>query len=285
MNRSISLRAFVACTVLATSTGGSASARPGGAFAAKPVPILYASAFLNGTIEEYDQSGRSQRPFASIPGLSESIGLAVDSHGNLYVGQSGSVVEFARGANKPLKTYDDGGHQVGGVTVCPNGTLYAANSEGDTLSVYAGGATEPTGTIVIPNGQVFHLACDATNDVFVTVAGGAYEVIEVPANGSGPIGLPIAPYGFPEGIAIDRAGDIVVAQIDDSALAFYHNGQSTPFKTIAVPGEPLEVTFSEHDKTVWAANSTEIFRFTVADGRLTDTIPLEAGGIAASPED
>ena len=257
-------------------------------------PLLYASDFLSGNVYVFPQAGKNQHSIASLTGLTPTIGLAVDKRRHLFVSQQGGVLEFAEGGSQPIRTFADTGHDPGGVAICPNGTLYVANSEGVTISVYAKGATNPTG-LLQADGQVFHLACDAASDVFVTEAGGSAkrdessgwgQVDEFLANGSGPIDLPIM-LGFPEGIAIDRAGDVVVADAFNNVLAFYHVGDSTPFRTLAVPGSPIELAFTDNDRAVWVTAHYEIERYAVATGRLTDSITTlpDAGGLAVSPSD
>ena len=250
------------------------------------VPLLYVSDFLRGPVEVYRQHGHNQNPVSKIDGLRASLGLFVDRHRNLYVAQnnSGTVLEFAPGGSVPIKTYDDAGHNPQAVALCPNGALYVTNVDGDSISVYEHGSTEPTKTLVDYGTQVFSIACDRASDVFVTIAGKQYQVDEFSADGSGPTNLPIQ-LAFPEGIQIDRAGDIVVANGSGGAVEFYHVGDSTPFRSIAMPKGSLQLSFNHDDSSLWVSTGTDVERFSVSTGNLTDVISIYAGGLAASPTD
>jgi DNA-binding beta-propeller fold protein YncE len=247
---------------------------------AKQPALVYASNFLNGDVYAYRSSGRDKHPVQTIRGLSASIGLFVDRARHLYVAQQSTVLEFSS-TGQQIKTYDDAGHSPLGVAKCPSGTLYVANSEGDTISVYAHGATQPTGTIVDGGTQVFHLGCDTKNDLFVSVGGKKGQVDEFPAGSAQPVNLPIH-LAFPEGIQADAAGDVVVAA--SSSIDFYHVGDRDPFRSIAVKGGVLEISFERGDTEVWATGGNGLERYEVATGRRTDRISgSNFGGLAASP--
>ena len=280
-----SFAASLCLLMLVSACSGAAPAVPAthAAQAAVSQPALvYASDFLSGNVYAYRSSSPDKQPVFTIHGLGASLGLFVDPARHLYVAQQNAVLEFS-GSGRQIKTYDDSGHDPLGVAKCPNGALYAANSEGDTISVYAHGATKPTETLVDGGTQVFHLACDTKDDVFVTVGGKPGQVDEFPSGSTQPVNLPIA-LSFPEGIQADLAGDVVVAA--SGSIDFYHVGSSQPFKSIAVAGGVLELSFERGDKQIWATGGTGLERYAVATGKLTDKIPgSNFGGLAASPPD
>jgi hypothetical protein len=250
-------------------------------------PVLYVSDFSSGRVNVYLQRGHNQQPIRRINGLTASLGLFVDRRRNLYVSQSqfnGRVLEFAPGGSLPMKTYDDAGHIPQGVARCPNGTLYVTNVDGNTISVYAHGSTKPTKTLVDNGVQVFSIACDGASDIFVTVGGKQFQVDEFAADGSGPTNLPIQ-LAFPEGIQIDEAGDIVVANGSGGAVEFYHVGDSTPFRSIAMPSGSLQLSFDHNDSSLWVSTGSDVERYSVRTGNLTDVLSINAGGLAASPAD
>jgi len=249
-------------------------------------PTLYISDFFSGVVEIYAQKGHDQRPIGSITGLGASLGLFVDERRHFYISQAGgaAVLEFAPGGTTPEKIYDDAGHLPQGVTRCPNGTLYVSNVDGDTISVYAHGSTEPTRTLVDSGVQVFSLACDAASDLFVTVGGKQYQVDEFIAGSSEAVNLPIS-LTFPEGIQIDRAGDIVVADGAGGSVEFYHVGDATPFYSIKVPNGSFQLSFDRDDAYLWVTTANDVERYAVSSGRMADAIALTAGALAASPAD
>lgn len=254
--------------------------RGAGVAASRIGPLIYALGEFDNTLYGFSEHP-GHAAIVTIRGVFTAGDVFVDPARRVYVSSGASVLQFSA-TGKLLNTFDDSGHDANGVTLCPNGTLFVANSEGNTISIYANGSTKPTGTLVDSGTQVFHLACDAGNNLFVTLAGKPGQVDEFPATGSGPVNLPIN-VDFPEGIAIDRAGDVVVPH--GLSIDFYHLGQSQPFKRIHVGATTLDVSFEANDRRIWATTSNGLERFSVASGRYIDGIAGDLGFIAASPRD
>jgi hypothetical protein len=74
----------------------------------------------------------SKSPSRTITnGITVPVGIAVDSHGTLYVvnaSASGSVEEYPSGQSKPYRTITDGLAYPENVVVNKSGRLYVANS-------------------------------------------------------------------------------------------------------------------------------------------------------------
>ncbi|MBV8725130.1 MAG: hypothetical protein JO078_04255 [Candidatus Eremiobacteraeota bacterium] len=243
-------------------------------------PIIYAIGAFDGTLYGYSQKP-GHRLLVKVGALSLAADVYVDPARHVYVSNGGSVPEFTA-HGKPLQTFDDTGHDADGIALCPNDTLYVANAEGDSISEYAHESTEPTGAIVDSGTQVFHVACDSKSDLFVTIGGKPGAVDEFPAGSSTPINLPIR-LNFPEGIAVDRSDDVVVA--NGTTIDFYRVGASKPFKQIAVPDSTIDVAFDASDRYVWATTNAGLEKFSVTSGSRTDEISGSFGFIAASPRD
>lgn len=243
-------------------------------------PLIYALGAFDNTLYGFSEH-RGHAAVVTVKGIATAGDVFVDPARRVYVSSGATVLQLSP-TGKLLNTFDDTGHDANGVTLCPNGKLFVANSEGNTISIYANGSTEPTGTLVDSGTQVFHLACDAGNNLFVTLAGKPGQVDEFPATGSGPVNLPIN-VDFPEGIAIDRAGDVVVP--NGLSIDFYHVGQNRPFKRIHVGASTLDVSLEANDRRIWATTSNGLQRFSVASGRYLDGIAGDLGFIAASPRD
>ncbi|MBV9027986.1 MAG: hypothetical protein JO311_05175 [Candidatus Eremiobacteraeota bacterium] len=243
-------------------------------------PIIYAIGTYDGTLYGYSQRP-GHRLLVKVGGLTLAADAYVDPSRHVYVSNGASVPEFS-GAGKPLQTFDDAGHDADGIALCPDGTLYVANADGNSISEYAHEATKSTGTLVDPGTQVFHLACDSKGDLFVTIGGKPGAVDEFVPGQSAPINLPIR-LNFPEGIAVDRHDDVVVA--NERTIDFYRAGASKPFKQIAVPDSTIDIAFDESDSFVWATTNGGLEKFSVTTGGLTDKISGSFGFIAASPRD
>ena len=103
------------------------------------------------------------------------------------------------------------------MTICPNVTVYVSNNVlGDpdgrgSITVYAGGSTNPTGTLKYP-GQFNsdYVTCDAAGNVFTTLDRSLYPaVVEyVGGNQSGVTLLPIT-LSAAGGIKPDNAGNLL----------------------------------------------------------------------------
>jgi hypothetical protein len=130
-----------------------------------------------------------------------------------------------------------------GSSPCP--CLYAVNLQGNSVTVYASGATGNAKPIQDISGEntglamPFAVAVDGSGDIYVTNNGA--DSIEVYAAGATGNVAPIRsiigePYHFPKGIAIDPInGDIYVAKPLANTIAIYApnaNGKASPIGSI-----------------------------------------------------
>jgi hypothetical protein len=126
---------------------------------------------------------------------------------------------------------------------CP--CLYAVNQEGNSVTIYASGATGNAKPIQDISGSKtglsmpFAVAVDGNGNIYVTNNGD--DAIEVYAAGATGNVAPIRsivgePYHYPKGIAIDPTnGDIYVAKPLDNSIAIYAanaSGKAAPIASI-----------------------------------------------------
>jgi DNA-binding beta-propeller fold protein YncE len=182
---------------------------------------------------------------------------------------------FTQGANpQPVGQITDGIDGPSGIAVDRNGTLYVANSLGNTVTEYPAGATSPSVTLTNPIENPNAVAIDSTGRVYVS-EGTSGEVISFPAGSAkpdrtikklaNPDGMDVdardrlvATYSAfpPSGVDIcplhshcrqlplrtrlaadtrvDLKGNIIVADDDVAVIDVFKRSRSTPIRTIDV---------------------------------------------------
>ncbi|MEO6989931.1 MAG: hypothetical protein ABI346_07600 [Candidatus Baltobacteraceae bacterium] len=189
--------------------------------------LAYIDDFVNSFVAVYDRNGTQVGTITN--GIVNPGGIFVDGSRNLWVANGGgrNIVEYPRGATSPTNTLNDPAGQPYDVTMCPNGTVYVSNLNGQngktgTIQVYAPGSVNPTGTLVYPGELTnYMITCDAQGNVFTSLYNGSSIVVEYPGgNQSGAIALPI-PLTFPGGIKPDNAGNILVEDPSAQTITEY----------------------------------------------------------------
>ncbi len=202
----------------------------------------------SGFVYKYSQAGTNQSPLVTISnGLNAPHGLAVDKADDVYVANSGdnNILEFDRFGTL-LQTYADSDFSPTSVAVCPDGTVYAGNpGANSSVSVYAGGSSSPTSSLLIGGFGVVGLACDRAANLYVAFlhkSAGPGGVLEYRPGGKGsPKTLPVTTK-FPHGIAVSRAGLIVIADEFDGVLFFTSQGKQV--RSLTGFTDPMNVAFT-----------------------------------------
>jgi len=223
-------------------------------------------------IYAYDPSNRafSVEPYPLSP--TSTNGLAVDPEGNLVACErwNGALVRITQGrrtvladrfppsGGAPLNAPNDvvvrgdgniyftdtvwgagpGSHAAQAVyRIAPDGTLTVA----DAVSM-------PNGVALSPDGRTLYVGSDAQNRVWklpVDAAGsaGPATVLVEPA------GVPNGRFKVPDGICVDDAGDLYVANNDDSVKAIeVFAPQGDYLGDIALPDRPSNCSFGGADR-------------------------------------
>jgi|HubBroStandDraft_4_1064222.scaffolds.fasta_scaffold00011_54 hypothetical protein len=197
--------------------------------------VLVNEGTSNSYVELYDAYAKQPRPLGSITdGLQNPGAIWVDGKGNLYAGNdmtyTSSVVEYAPGATKPMRTYTNGIDLPFGGMVDPRGRMYVSvagmkgRSEGG-IAVFPRRKASPSGflteNIYVPHG----VAKDASGNLFVAVIyGDQSSVVEFPAGSTQSTVLPLNDLdtgAFLEDLKLDAKADIVVADANLNAVRFY----------------------------------------------------------------
>jgi hypothetical protein len=196
--------------------------------------LVYISSRSNNLIAVFDRNGASVGTITS--GLNSPEGLFVDKHHNLWVANYGAsnVLKFPRGASMPSETLGGAGFP-GDVSMCPDGTIYAANLGGN-VAVYRHHGRTPARFLTFGAADPWFLTCDATGNVFASVLYGTCStVVEFPGGReAGATLLPIGTCGNPGGIKPDSAGNLLYSTEEGSVAEYTEKGKPTG-TSIAVP--------------------------------------------------
>jgi sugar lactone lactonase YvrE len=214
-------------------------------------------------------------PIAAISGvhtgLSNPVGIALDSAGNIYVSNlgggptnDGSVTEYAVGSNgdvAPIATITSTGFAVGfphGIALDPAGNIYVANFIGNngSISVFAPGSNgnaTPIASIAGSNTGIqgpYGVALDSSGNIYVSNHGGGEQntlsSITVYAPGSNGNVFPIATIigsdtllNVPMAIGLDLFGNIYAA---NSSVVINGVAYTSGVITVYPPGSSGDVS-------------------------------------------
>jgi DNA-binding beta-propeller fold protein YncE len=185
----------------------------------------------------------------------------VDASGNLYVpNAAGSTVTvYKPGTTTPFESYSPGDNPVY-VDVGSDGTVYIAQGILGCIcvTVYAPGSMSPEYTIQLDEtgGSPIGMTLDKKNNLYIALTNATvYEFAPKKTTGTN---LGLSGLHNPRGLAIDKKGDLLVA---DDPLSFttgyvdiYPPGQTQYSKQITVGPQPFQITFGRRDAMLYVAN-------------------------------
>ncbi len=192
---------------------------------------------------------------ATLAELDDPQGVAVDSYGNIYIADT---------LNERIREVSDGGIIS---TVAGDGV---AGYEGNGFSPATAELDSPTGVAVDAGGNIY--IADEMNNVVREVPFGRSEIISAVGDGtSGYSGngssAMLAELSLPTGVAVDSAGDLYIADSNNSAIR--EVPPVTPAQTIYV--EPATLTISANSQAMFTVQAVPRSRRPIA-GSSTATI-------------
>jgi DNA-binding beta-propeller fold protein YncE len=260
--------------------------------------LIYVSDFLNNAVEIYPAKGSNPSPIGQITdGISGPEGCFVDTKGDLFVSNASNatVTMYPRGSTSFTLLYTGFAYPTN-VAVGANGMLYVADLVGQKVVEFPKGKTRSKRTISVTYPQ--GVALDSKNNLYVAYNTGAHgggpgnvnEYASGSTNGQS-LGLPIV---WSAGDAIDRSGDIVVADqgsgSGNAAVYVFPPGSMTPSHTINQGLEdPFRIALDKKFKHLYVADP-EVNALLVYDypsGKQVGTITnglKSVYGVALSPE-
>jgi hypothetical protein len=301
----------VFCTLVAGCYGSASSPQPSQLpasmeAAGKKSNLIFSSSASNNTIDYYVKGTGPNNPVAgSLTGsFSNPEGIAIDSHGNIYVANSNAknVLVYAAGSSAPTGTLDDPGEFPVGVTVGSDGSVYVANLDGPIgasgdVVVYAPGSSEPTETLHDKCFlHVLGVALDKHGNLFASceIAPGAGhgQVVEFKSGSTKGTQTHITLENA-GGLGFDGAGHLLVIDGAGPTLNVYNVGKSKPIDRLPLPGASIYFSFSRDSKELYVADYAlgEIDVFRYSPSKLTQINTITNGmspssgniGIANTP--
>lgn len=254
----------------------------------------------NSQVLIYDSASGSQIGTIS-QGIGGPTGEDVDASGNLYVANSddGNGVQFLAGQSSPNVIFKNPGQNPWDITKCPDGTVYVAPIGSQSVAIYAGGSSTPTGSISNSDASGnFGVHCDSSSNVYVLYESNQYDAARVKeyAPGGGGSGTLLGPSGgFRSAFTIDQAADVVFANDTTNGIEFWAQGATQPYKTLTTfegVGILQYVKFDATETLLWVQVSegggTYAYGINPSNGAVVYQLPYVSSGgpgLAVYPAD
>ncbi|MBV9232737.1 MAG: hypothetical protein JO030_01735 [Candidatus Eremiobacteraeota bacterium] len=229
-----------------------------GAALPAPKPFAYVGDQASSFIAVFDSEGKAIRRITR--GLRNPAGILVDRDHDLWVANQGdsNVLEFARGATKPMLTLPDGASNApSDVAMCRDGTIFVANIVGG-IAKYVGRKHHAAGSLAYGSAAFTNVTCDDSANVFATAVVGTSGTVVVFPHGQqyGAHSLPIFSSKTLGGIKADRAGNIVVSDAAGHVTEYTEQGYPTGV-TIATPDRWVDIALDDSGKLLLAGDQTK----------------------------
>ncbi len=299
-------------TVPAVANSAANARVPVGAPDMRARTLLYAGGPTQNLVGVYPGRASNPAPLRVISGgLNAPTGIAVDTAGNAYVCNNAGVVAgprgkgtwtvtvYHRGKRTPFESYTNGVWNPVDVAIAADGTVFIANYS-SAVTVYPPNSLDPSRTLVGPTGQApLGIAFDAAGNTFVSYvnpsSGGSIFEYAPGQNTGSNLGITFS--GSPHGLAVDRAGNLVVAVSKapnpGGGIEIFAPGKTTPKQTITGLFQPFMLTFSSDGRRLFAADFGSgngdggVFKFAYPSGTLlskyTQGPAGSAYGVAVGP--
>jgi hypothetical protein len=182
-------------------------------------------------------------------GVSEAYGVFVDAKSNLYVcNQSGSVTVYPPGQTSPSFTYSSGLSRPL-YAAADSQRLFVGNANGGTIVEYSLGNAQPNYMLQTPGVETDGLALDDNGNLYAAYRTGNGDtdggiVVFEQGTGTGQdLGITL---DAPQGLAIDGAGNLIVAQTQEASnVVAFQPGQTQPFaQTAHIDGAPTGIALN-----------------------------------------
>ena len=168
-------------------------------------------------------------PTTFTSGISEPVGMTIDSSGNLYVAnnEASDVERFAPGATTANATYSAGLVGVIALAVDPSGNLYATDAEDEYVERFNAGSTTASATYGASSGLADPkaLAVDSSSNLYIADFGNGD--IEKFAAGSTVASATYGGIANVDVLAFDSSGNLYAAYNGGSDVYRFNAGQTT----------------------------------------------------------
>jgi hypothetical protein len=231
-------------------------------------PVIHATLFLDSdnSISIFPLTGPNQKQVGSIAkGIDLPWGLSVDSANSLYVANSGNgtVTVYPYGSSTPSITYSGRWARPLYAVADSAGHVFVS---GFTPSLTRGRVVEyAAGTNVVIAKTLLGveadgIAVDQRGNLYVAYRS-SYSQASVAEFGPGLthrrlLGMAI---DQPQGLLVDRSGNVVVAESESQDIKVFPPGRTTPSVTVTIRGSYdygnlAELAMRKAEKTLWVCD-------------------------------
>ncbi len=300
----IGQRAFPQLQEGAASTplpGGAAShraSRPLPRNAQSGKPLLYAGDDDSNAVDIFPLTGPNQKQVGSISsGIRGPWGLSLDANDSLYVANSGNgtVTVYPYGSSSPSMTYSKGVHEPLYALADSAGHVFVsgrdpANRNRGHVFEYNAGTNAPIAHTQLGS-EDDGMAEDGKGNLYVAFrrTGPNCSIAEFGPGLSSKrlLGMTI---DQPQGLLVDSAGNIVVAESADGDIKVFPPGATTPSVTVTVSGigHLAQLAMQNSETTLWVSSEGG-YVYSMPYPLTPSTVPTEyediasGNGIAVSP--
>ncbi len=225
-------------------------------------PVIYAADYVARTVFIFPERGKMQAPIGMIiSGIDGPHGLYVDRNRNLYVAneQFRTVTVYPAGSTFPSIIYSDGLSDPLYPIVDKYGNLFVSNGFGGGVVEYLSGSTTPYQVLKTPFGDAGGgMDFDRQGNLYVT--NGSYSSYGSPA-GNIEVFAPGSTQGHflgmtlsqPEGLIVDKAGNILVVESGRARIDLFPPGHQTPTIEVPLPynGTPAQLAIRQDENRLF----------------------------------
>ncbi|HXM08006.1 MAG TPA: hypothetical protein VN936_11095 [Candidatus Acidoferrum sp.] len=186
--------------------------------------------------------------------ISNAYGLFVDAKQNLYVANQGGWVSAYHPRHlQPWIVYA-GSISPLYVATDRTGRVYVGN-RGGTVSEFPAGQTLPDRTLKTPGSEADGINFDAAGNLYVAYRGrsGNGSIEEFPPNSTSGQILGMHLEG-PQGLQLDRLGNIIVAESGNGTIDMFRPGGKRPFQVVQASPWVTQVALTRAEHNIFYSN-------------------------------
>ena len=287
------LQQNVASTPLPGGTVWYPASRPLQRYPQSSQPLLYVGDDGQSAVDIFPLTGPNQQQIGTVSnGVDSPWGLSIDANKSLYVANSNTVTVYPYGSTIPSMTYspihralyalaDSAGHVfVSGSNKHGVGHVIEFNAGSNQVIAHVKLGSETDG-----------MAEDGQGNLYVAYRGKADGSIAEFGPGltkKRHLGVRI---WAPQGLLVDRAGNIIVVESTQDRIDVFPPGATTPSVTVSIFGihDLAELAMQNNETTLWVCSEGG-YVYSMPYPLTSSTVPTEyeqigggSNGIAVSP--
>lgn len=186
-------------------------------------------------------------------GVAGAYGLFADAKGGLYVANTNTITAYRPGTVHPWMTYNDTASPLYIVTD-HSGRLYAANRNG-TITEYPRRQTTPDTTIKTPGIEADGINVDDASNLYVAYRGrqghGSVEEFAPNSTDGRVLGMHI---WAPQGLQIDRSGNIIVVETGNGTVDIFPPGKKEPSQVVNTGVFTTQIVLGGNQRNIYYSN-------------------------------